>query len=166
MNDWTTSRNRIKPNGYYPSNALLQRFVPGQPGLSRKFRHTLDLPGRPLPLDPHRRVVPGPSPLAGRPVGGVTPVLLDPPAPLVRVLEAHAGHHGDPAVPIEPHVLAEQLRLPLEALPVPDRAEVNPAVQQWPRREGDRAVPAAEDLERPAGREVGARFGVGGKEVV
>lgn len=146
------------------SSLFRQGLIPGQPRLHRERRHALDPVGRALPVHPHRRgILARPVvvvPLPGRPVGGVAPVLLDPPPPLVRVLEADAGDDGDPAVPAEPHVLAEQLRLPLEALALVHPAEVDPAVQQRLRRERHRAVPAAEDLERPVRGEAGPRVRV------
>lgn len=102
---------------------------------------------------------------------------LDPAPALVRVLEVDARHDGDAAAAGGPQVLAEELRLALEALAGARAAEVDEGGggrggggwwwwwgEQWCGGEGGGSVPACEYLEGLSVVEAGARIWVEGEE--
>lgn len=79
-------------------------------------------------------------------------------AALIRVFQIDAWHHGDFVPPFVPQVLAEKLRLTLEAFPRVATPERNLPIQDGLCSEGNGTIPAAEDLEREVGAVSVPRF--------
>lgn len=101
--------------------------------LLRRLLHPLNRIIRPYPVRPGRHVPLQP---------------FDQHRSHIVICQIHARHHRDPAVPPQPQVLAETLRLPLRTLVVVRGPEPDLALQHGLRGERDGAVPARVDLER------------------
>lgn len=151
------------------SSSSCQRLIPRQPFLVVKSWHTLHFLRRTLPLNVHRRSA------LHIPIGLILPCYpltriflhsLGPPAFLIGILEIHARHDRDLPISGPPHVFAEQLRLPLEALALAEAAEVDGSVEDGLCGEGHSSIPAGEDLERPLEGEPRLGLGIEGKEVL